>query len=84
MNELFPVLAGLVGAAAAWFAPRRRVLTPALAAVALGVAATVLTGEYRIGWDFLLDDMTLVAICATAAATVVCRMGRPEPAASEG
>ncbi len=78
MNELFPVAAGLfVGTATAWLAPRRRAWVVALAAVVLGAAATVVSGEYRVGWEFLLVDIPLVAACATGAVLVVRRLRGP-------
>lgn len=65
MDELFPVVAGLVvGTLLGGLAPRLRLVVGALAAVTLGVAATVLSGEYRIGWEFLLVDIPLVAVSA--------------------
>jgi hypothetical protein len=68
VNELFPVLCGLVvGAGLGFLAPRLRLPVGAVAAVVLGIAATVVSGEYRIGWEFLLIDIPLVAVSSVAA-----------------
>jgi hypothetical protein len=68
VNELFPVLCGLVvGACLGFVAPRLRLSIGALASVVLGIAATVVSGEYRISWEYLLIDIPLVAISAVAA-----------------
>jgi hypothetical protein len=37
-----------------------------LLSVLLGVAATMLSGEFRIGWEYLLIDIPLVAVSAAA------------------
>jgi high-affinity Fe2+/Pb2+ permease len=80
MHELFPIAAGLlVGALAAWLAPRARTWAVAVAAVVLGFAATVISGEYLVGWEFLLVDIPLVAVCATLALVVLRRLRRPDP-----
>ena len=68
MNELFPVLSGLVvGAGLGLLAPGLRLRVGAVAAVLLGIAATVVSGEYRIGWEYLLIDIPLVAACSVIA-----------------
>jgi hypothetical protein len=72
MHELFPVAGGLlVGASAAWLASRVRVRVVALAAAVLGGVATLVSGEYRIGWEFLPVDIPLVAVSASFAVMVV-------------
>lgn len=69
--EAFPIAGGaLVGLLAAWLAPRRAryVLAAGLAAL-VGVAAFVLSGEFKISAEFLLFDLgqavgAAVAMCA--------------------
>jgi hypothetical protein len=41
-----------------------------------GVAATVLTGEWKIGWEFLLLDIPLVATSSFAMIVLRNRMKR--------
>jgi hypothetical protein len=71
-GELFPIVSGLImGAVLVLIRPRMRLAVGVAAAVALGTLATVLSGEYKIGWEFLLIDIPLVAICsATSFSTV--------------
>jgi membrane protein implicated in regulation of membrane protease activity len=77
MNEVFPVAAGLVvGALLALIAPRLRLRIGALAAVVLGVTATVISGEYTVGWEYLLVDIPLVAISSVFALVAVRRLRR--------
>jgi hypothetical protein len=72
MNELFPILAGLaVGGALALVAPRLRPRYGAVAALVLGTLATIVSGEYQIGWEFLLIDVPLVAISSVVGLTAV-------------
>jgi hypothetical protein len=77
MDELFPVVAGLVvGVVLTVVAPRLRFAVGAAAAVVLGTAATVLSGEYRIGWEFLLVDIPLVAASSALSLLVSRRVRR--------
>ena len=65
MQEIFPMLSGLdVGVVLGSFAPRVRLPLGVVAAVVLGTAATVISGEFRIGWQFLLIDIPLVGVFA--------------------
>ena len=65
MNELFPILSGLVaGALVAVIRPSLRVWVGLLLAVALGTLATVVSGEFRVSWGFLLIDIPQVAVAA--------------------
>ena len=67
-NELFPIVSGLiVGALLPLIRPQMRLVVGVAAAVVLGTIATVVSGEYKIGWEFLLIDIPLVAICSAAA-----------------
>jgi hypothetical protein len=68
MQELFPIASGLgVGMLLGAVRPSLRLRVATVLAVVLGTAATVISGEYRIGWEFLLIDIPLVALCAAAA-----------------
>jgi hypothetical protein len=71
MHELFPIVSGLLlGAALPLIRPQMRLKVGVGASVALGALATIISGEYRIGWEFLLIDIPLVALCsATGFAT---------------
>ena len=65
MTELFPIVAGLLcGVVLGSLTARRRVLVGLAFSVVAGVLATVLSGEWRISWAFLLIDIPLVAVSA--------------------
>ena len=65
MHELFPFAAGLlVGALLGLLRPSLRPVIGGLLSVALGVCATVVSGEFRVSWEFLLFDIPLVAVAA--------------------
>ena len=67
MQELFPILFGLIlGAALGFVPPSIRMPLGAVLAVALGVLATVITGEFKSSWGYLLIDIPLVALSALA------------------
>jgi hypothetical protein len=71
MHELLPIAAGLLmGVALTLIAPRLRLWVGMLASVVLGIVATVISGEYQIGWEFLLIDIPLVAISSVIGLTV--------------
>jgi hypothetical protein len=82
MSELFPVLAGLLcGLAVGSLTARRRVLVGVAFSVPAGLLATVLSGEWRISWAYLLIDIPLVAVAAVVGViasrrVVVRRTGR--------
>jgi len=66
MDELFPLVGGAVlGILVAGLRPSLRLWTGALLSGLLGFAATVLSGEFRIGWEYLLVDIPLVAVSAS-------------------
>lgn len=68
MNEIFPLVSGLaVGTALGTLAPALRLRLGIFAAVALGTLATIVSGEYRIGWEYLLVDIPLVGLAAVLA-----------------
>ena len=66
MNEIFPVLYGVLLGVTALRVTSSRARRWLLGAgsVAGGVAATIVSGEFRIGWEFLLIDIPLVFIAA--------------------
>lgn len=63
MNELFPIVAGfLAGTLVAWLPALKRRRLTWLAGLVVGVAATVMSGEFRVSWAYLLADVPLVAV----------------------
>jgi hypothetical protein len=65
MDELFPVVSGVVlGAIVAGIRPSLRLWVGIPLSIALGVAATVLSGEFEVGWEYLLIDIPLVVVSA--------------------
>jgi hypothetical protein len=70
MNEVFPVMAGvLVGLIAMRIASvQLRAVAVVVLGVIFGVAASAISGELAISWEFILVDIPLVI--ATAVATV--------------
>jgi hypothetical protein len=67
VNEIFPILAGLiVGGVLGFLRPTTRLAVGAAAAIVLGVLATVVSGEYLISWEYLLIDVPLVALSSVA------------------
>ena len=75
MEELFPLSAGLIlGALLGFVRPSIRVPVGATLATALGVLATVASGEFRVTWAYLLIDIPLVAVAAVAGFLVTRRL----------
>ena len=75
MQELFPITAGLLlGALLQLVRPSLRLPVGVAAAVAVGVAATVLSGEYTISWGFLAIDIPAAALAAVAGFLVTKRV----------
>ena len=68
MDELIPVLIAAVFGALIWSSTRGRIRVLLLTAtmVAIGVTATILSGEYAVSWLYLLPDI------AEAAADLAC------------
>jgi hypothetical protein len=67
VTELFPIVAGLLcGLLLGSLTARRRVIVGLAFSVVAGVLATVVSGEWRISWAFLLIDIPLVAVSAVA------------------
>lgn len=69
MNELFPIIGGALAGIVYANVPggRGRRLGVFLILLAFAVAATVASGEYRIGWHYLLVDGMLAGGSAAAA-----------------
>jgi hypothetical protein len=62
MNEVFPIVSGLViGLLVGLLRPSLRLGMAVLLSVFFGVVATVVSGEFRISWGYLLVDIPLVA-----------------------
>ena len=79
MDELFPVVSGVVlGIVVAGIRPSLRLWIGIPVSIVLGLAATVLSGEFEVGWEYLLVDIPLVAVSAglsfTLARTAFLRM----------
>jgi len=75
MFELFPIACGvLAGALVGLIRPSLRVPVGAALAIALGTLATVLSGEFKTSWGFLLIDIPLVAVSAAASNLLVARI----------
>ncbi len=61
MDEVFPVLCGVVLGLAAWhLSLRLRWLTMLIGVPLVGVTASYISGELSLGWQFVLMDMTEV------------------------
>ena len=70
MNEFFPFAAGLaVGVGLGWLTPRVRFPLGILAAFVFGVLATIVSGEFRISWEFVLVDIPLVGLASAVGLT---------------
>jgi Na+-transporting NADH:ubiquinone oxidoreductase subunit NqrE len=65
MDELFPVVSGVVlGIVVAGIRPSLRLWIGIPVSIVLGLAATVLSGEFEVGREYLLIDIPLVAVSA--------------------
>jgi len=83
MHELFPIAAGLLaGAFLTRVRPGLRLPLGALAAVVIGVLATVVSGEFRIGWEFLLIDIPGAALAVFAGSLLTQALRRAPRAAA--
>jgi hypothetical protein len=77
MHELFPIVSGLLlGAVLPLVRPGMRLEVGVGASIVLGTLATVVSGEYRIGWEFLLIDIPLVAVCSLTGFATACVVRR--------
>ena len=80
MTEVLPILSGVVvGVLVGGARPQLRLPTAALLCVVLGFTATVISGESRLGWEYV--DIPLVAVSAVVsfvlARTIVTRARHP-------
>jgi hypothetical protein len=67
--ELFPVAAGLLcGLVLGSLTARRQVVVGLVVSVLAGLLATIVSGEWRLSWAFLLIDIPLVAVSAVCGA----------------
>lgn len=81
MEELIPLGSGLLlGVLLGLSAPAWRLAAGTALAVALGVFATLVTGESAISWSYLLVDIPLVAVAAVLGLLAGRRMGAPRAA----
>jgi peptidoglycan/LPS O-acetylase OafA/YrhL len=72
MHELFPIAGGLFIGALLTFVPSRlRIVVGLAAAAVVGVVATVISGEYKIGWEFLAIDIPGAALATVAGSLAV-------------
>ena len=77
MQELVPLLSGFaVGVALGMVRPSLRLGAGAILAVTLGVLATVVTGEFRTSWAFVLIDIPLVGMAAAFGLIVARQVNR--------
>ncbi|HAX24104.1 MAG TPA: hypothetical protein PLR44_12355 [Thermomicrobiales bacterium] len=76
MNEIFPVLAGVLVGIIAMRIASLRVRTAAiiLLSVVFGIAASAISGELALTWEFVLVDIPLVAISSLVTVFVVRRI----------
>jgi hypothetical protein len=75
VNELLPMVSGLVlGAVLGLVRPSLRLPVGAVFAVALGTRATVVSGEFRLSWGFLLIDIPLVGVAAAIGLLLTSRL----------
>jgi hypothetical protein len=65
MQELFPLACGLLlGVTLGFVRPALRLSVGAAFAIVLGTLATVITGEFKTSWGYLLVDIPLVGVAA--------------------
>jgi len=77
MQELVPLLSGFgVGLAVGAFGLSLPRWAGVLLVVILGVLATVLTGEFKVSWAFVLVDIPLVAVAALCGLAVARQAAR--------
>jgi hypothetical protein len=75
MQELVPLVSGFaVGLALGALRPSLRLWVGAALAVVLGVLATVVTGEFKTSWAFVLVDIPLVALASVCGLLVARRV----------
>jgi hypothetical protein len=72
VNEVFPIVAGVLSALLVWkyVAVRFRVLALGACGLIFGAIAAFISGELFISWSFLVIDTALVLLSATATAAI--------------
>jgi uncharacterized membrane protein YedE/YeeE len=85
MHELFPVVGGfLLGVLVSRLRPTLARPMGAAGAIAIGLAATIISGEFRLSWDFLAIDIPGTALAVATgylAAPFLRRVRRQRPRA---
>jgi hypothetical protein len=71
MTEIFPFFGGVLIGVLVARRPRVPLAVAAVLAVALGVLATVVSGEFRLSWAYLYFDVPFVALTAVGTAWLV-------------
>jgi hypothetical protein len=72
VEELVPVISGiLLGSFLGYLRPARRLRIGAILAILMGILATVVSGEFRLSWGYLLVDIPLVAGVAAVSLILV-------------
>lgn len=80
MQELVPLVSGFaVGLALGALRPSLRLWAGGSLAVVLGVLATVVTGEFKTSWAFILVDIPLVALASVCGLLVARRVSPRAP-----
>jgi uncharacterized membrane protein SpoIIM required for sporulation len=75
MQELVPLVSGFAaGLVLGALRPSLRLWVGAVLAVVLGVLATVVTGEFKTSWAFVLVDIPLVALASVCGLLVARRV----------
>ena len=74
MNEFLPILSGLVaGSLIGFLRPRTRLAVGLVVSVVVGVAATIVSGESKLSWAYLLVDIPLVGLALVTAMLLTSR-----------
>ena len=77
LTEVFQVLIGiLIGTALGWVRPQIRLWAGSALAILGGLLATVVSGEFRLSWAYLLIDIPLVAGASILALAVTRHLRR--------
>ena len=80
MQELVPLVSGFAaGLALGALRPSLRLWVGLLLAVALGVLATAVTGEFETSWAYVLVDVPLVALTALCGLLIALRLAPQVP-----
>lgn len=80
MQELVPLVSGFaVGLVLGALRPSLRIWVGGSLAVALGVLATVVTGEFKTSWAFILVDIPIVALASVCGLLVARRVSPRAP-----